>query len=202
MSQRTNTLYAKSGDVHIAYQIIGDGPLDLVFVMGWVSNLDAFWTHPSCAGFLRRLASFSRVIVFDKRGTGLSDRVTELPTLEQRMDDVRAVMDAAGSKRAALFGISEGAAMCILFAATYPERTAALAIYGGYARRLWAPDYPWGPTPADRNAFFDAIEQGWGGVVDLDSLAPSTIGDEAFRTGGPRISSSARVRVRHLPWRR
>ncbi len=177
----SETRYAKSGDVHIAYQVVGHGPLDLVFVMGWVSSIDWFWAEPRVARFLRRLASFSRLILFDKRGTGLSDRVAELPTLEQRMDDVRAVMDAANCGRAALFGISEGAAMCAVFAATYPERTAALAIYGGYAKRLWDPEYPWAPTPAERQQFFDAIEQGWGGVVDLDTLAPSTIGDEQFR---------------------
>lgn len=175
------TRYARSGDVHIAYQVVGEGPLDLVFVMGWVSSIDFFWAEPRVARFLKRLASFSRLILFDKRGTGLSDRVAELPTLEQRMDDVRAVMDAAGSERAALFGISEGAAMCALFAATYPERTAALVIYGGYAKRLWDPEYPWAPTPAERQRFFDAIEEGWGGVVDLDTLAPSSVGDEQFQ---------------------
>jgi pimeloyl-ACP methyl ester carboxylesterase/DNA-binding CsgD family transcriptional regulator len=174
------TQYAKSGDVSIAYQIVGDGPIDLVFVMGWVSHLDYFWEGPS-AGFLTRLASFSRLILFDKRGTGLSDRVAAMPSLEQRMDDVRAVMDAAGSKHAALFGISEGAAMCALFAATYPARTDALVMYGAYAKRLWDAAYPWAPTPADRQRFFDAIAQGWGGVVDLDTLAPSTVGDERFR---------------------
>jgi pimeloyl-ACP methyl ester carboxylesterase/DNA-binding CsgD family transcriptional regulator len=176
----SETRYARSGDVHIAYQVVGDGPLDLVFVMGWVSSIEWYWAEPRVARFLRRLASFSRLIIFDKRGTGLSDRVAELPTLEQRMDDVLAVMDAAGSERAALFGISEGAAMCALFAATYPRRTAALVIYGGYAKRLWDPEYPWAPTPAERQQFFDAIERGWGGVVDLDTLAPSVIGDEAF----------------------
>ena len=174
------THYAKSGDAHIAYQVIGGGPLDLVFVMGWVSHLDYFWEGPS-AGFLTRLASFARLILFDKRGTGLSDPVAAMPTLEQRMDDVRAVMDAAGSDRAALLGISEGAAMCALFAATYPERTAALVMYGAYAKRLWDPAYPWAPTPAERQWFFDAIEQGWVGVVDLDTLAPSTVDDERFR---------------------
>jgi pimeloyl-ACP methyl ester carboxylesterase/DNA-binding CsgD family transcriptional regulator len=181
VSAPPETKYARSGDVHIAYQVVGDGQLDLVFVMGWVSHLDYFWAEPRFTRFLKRLSSFSRLILFDKRGTGLSDRVTELPTLEQRMDDVRAVMDAAGSPRAALFGISEGAAMCALFAATYPERTAALAIYGGYARRTWTPDYPWAPKPEQRQEFFDAIAQGWGGVVDLDILAPSEFRDEAFR---------------------
>ena len=175
------TRYARSGDTHIAYQVIGSGPLDLVFVMGWVSSIDWYWAEPRVAHFLRRLAGFSRLILFDKRGTGLSDRVAELPTLEQRMDDVRAVMDAAGSSRAALFGISEGAAMCTLFAATYPERTAALAIYGGYAKREWAPEYPWAPTPEERQKFFNSIEGGWGGAVDLDTLAPSSAGDAAFR---------------------
>src|SRR5688572_13185958 len=137
------THYALSGDVNIAYQVIGQGPTDLVFVMSWVSNIDEFWTEPSFASFLQRLARFSRLIVFDKRGTGLSDRVDEknLPTLEQRMDDVRAVMDAAGSQKAALLGISEGAPMCSLFAATYPERTAALLMFGGYPRAMRAPDY-------------------------------------------------------------
>src|SRR6266576_2541383 len=140
------TLYARSGDVNIAYQVIGDGPIDLVYVMGWVSNLEAFWQEPSVARFFYRLASFSRVILFDKRGTGLSDRVPidRLPTIEQRMDDVRAVMDAAGSERAALFGASEGGVMCMVFAATYPERTSALVVYGSYARGLADDDYPWG----------------------------------------------------------
>src|SRR5574342_913221 len=138
------TKYARSGEVNIAYQIVGDGSRDLVFVMGWVSHLDYFWQEPTFARFLRRLASFARLILFDKRGTGLSDRVADLPTLEQRMDDVRAVMDAAGSERAALLGISEGGPMCALFAATSPGRTAALVGIGTYARRMWAPDYPIG----------------------------------------------------------
>ncbi|MDQ2654446.1 MAG: alpha/beta fold hydrolase, partial [Chloroflexota bacterium] len=172
----------RSGDTHIAYQVAGSGPLDLVFVMGWVSSIDWFWQEPRVGHFIRRLAGFSRLILFDKRGTGLSDRVAELPTLEQRMDDVRAVMDAVGSHRAALFGISEGAAMCALFAATYPERTAACILYGGYARRQWDPEYPWAPTPEERQEFFTAIERDWGGVVDLERLAPSAAGDEAFST--------------------
>ena len=117
------TRYARSGDISIAYQVLGEGPIDLVFVMGWVSHLDYFWREPSFARFLTRLASFSRLILFDKRGTGLSDRVNDLPTLEQRMDDVRAVMEAVGSERAALMGVSEGGPLCSLFAATYPERT-------------------------------------------------------------------------------
>ena len=173
--------YARSGNVNIAYQVVGDGPIDVVFVMGWVSHVEEFWTEPSFARFLTRLGSFSRLIVFDKRGTGLSDRVTELPTLEQRMDDVRAVMDAVGSTRAALLGVSEGGPLCSLFAATYPERTLALMMIGSYARRLWAPDYPWGPTEAQRDAFLREIEQEWGGPVGIDIRAPSRVNDPAFR---------------------
>ncbi len=175
------TRYARSDGLSIAYQVVGDGPFDLVFVMGWVSNIDMLWEGPS-ARFLERLASFSRLILFDKRGTGLSDRVTELPTIEQRMDDVRAVMDAAGSRRAALLGISEGAAMCACFAATFPERTTALAMYGAYAKRTWDPDYPWAPTVEQREEFFRAIQEGWGGVVDLETLAPGMVDDPAFRS--------------------
>ncbi len=172
-----------SGDVNIAYQVMGEGPLDLVFVMGWVSHLDYYWEEPLFARFLRRLASFSRLILFDKRGTGLSDRVAlhELPTLEQRMDDVRAVMDAAGSERAALMGVSEGGPMCLLFAATYPERTAALVLNGAYARRLWAEDYPFGERPEEYEAFLEDIRKNWGGPVGLERRAPSMIDDQRFR---------------------
>lgn len=176
------THYAKSGEVNIAYQVVGDGPTDLVFVPGWVSHVELSWESPSLARFLNRLASFSRLIFFDKRGTGMSDRVpaNELPTLEERMDDVRAVMDAVGSERASLFGISEGGPMCALFAATYPDRAASLIMYGSYARRLKDNDYPWGPDAETRQKFFDAIETGWGGVVDLGDLAPSVANDAEF----------------------
>jgi pimeloyl-ACP methyl ester carboxylesterase len=175
--------YARSGDVAIAYQVVGEGPLDLVFVMGWVSHLDYFWEEPLFARFLRRLASFSRLILFDKRGTGLSDRVPsdQLPTLEERMDDVRAVMDAVGSKRAALMGISEGGPLCALFAATYPERTAALVMFGTYARRIEAPDYPWAPSAEEHERFLEEVESGWGGPVGLAGRAPSLVDDERFR---------------------
>src|SRR5512132_855629 len=133
--RRAETRFARSGDAHIAYQVVGSGPLDLVYVPGWVSNVELNWGEPAYARFLTRLASFARLILFDKRGTGLSDRVhsAEPPTLEQRMDDVRAVLDAVGSERAALFGVSEGGSMCALFAATYPDRTVALIMYGSYA---------------------------------------------------------------------
>ncbi len=175
--------YARSGDVNIAYQVIGDAPLDLVFVMGWISHLEYFWTESSFARFLRRLATFARVILFDKRGTGLSDRVPldQLPTLEQRMDDVRAVMEAVGSERAVLCGVSEGGPMCSLFAATYPERTIALVMIGSYARRLRGAGYPWGPTVAERDVFLDEIRNHWGGPVGLEERAPSVAQDPAFR---------------------
>ena len=148
MTTMPTTKYAKSGDVHIAYQVVGDGAQNLVLVPGWVSHIEYAWEDPSLSHFLRRLASFSRLILLDRRGTGLSDRVNELPSLEQRMDDVRAVMDAAGVERAALFGLSEGGPMCLTFAATYPHRTSALVLYGTFARMLRAPDYPIG-VPAE-----------------------------------------------------
>jgi pimeloyl-ACP methyl ester carboxylesterase/DNA-binding winged helix-turn-helix (wHTH) protein len=177
------TRYARSGDVNIAYQVVGDGPLDLVFVMGWVSHLEYFWTEPSFAKFLRRLSSFSRLILFDKRGTGLSDRVPldGLPTLEQRMEDVRAVMDAVGSRRAALCGVSEGGAMAALFAATYPERTAALVMIGSYAKRIRDASYPFGPTEAQREEFLEEIREQWGGPVGLEERAPSMASNSEFR---------------------
>jgi pimeloyl-ACP methyl ester carboxylesterase len=146
MQVQPETRYARSGDVNIAYQVVGDGPFDIVFVPGFVTHLELAWKLSSFAPFLEELASFSRLIRFDKRGTGMSDRVSGAPTLETRMDDVRAVMDAAGSARAALFGLSEGAPMSLLFAATYPERTAALVLRSGFPRTMWAADYPWGRT--------------------------------------------------------
>jgi class 3 adenylate cyclase len=175
------TRYAKSGDVNIAYQVTGEGPFDLVYVPGWISNIELMWEEPAHARLLGRLASFSRLILFDKRGTGMSDPVAleRLPTLEQRMDDVRAVMDAAGSERAALFGSSEGGLMSVLFAATYPDRTHALVTHAIYAKRLWSPDYPWAPTPEARTAEIEATERTWGGGMDISALAPSA--DEAFR---------------------
>ncbi|MBI3647772.1 MAG: adenylate/guanylate cyclase domain-containing protein [Actinobacteria bacterium] len=176
------TRYAKSGDVHIAYQVVGDGPLDLVYVPGFVSNLEEAWEDPHCERFLRRLASFSRLILFDKRGTGLSDPVAiaDLPNLEQRMDDLRAVMDSAGSARAAVLGHSEGGVMSLLFAATYPERPVALITLGSFAKRIWSPDYPWAPTPEEREREYEEIERTWGQEVDIEYYAPSMAGDRAF----------------------
>jgi pimeloyl-ACP methyl ester carboxylesterase len=175
--------YARSGSVNIAYQLVGSGPIDLVFVMGWVSHLEYFWREPTFAAFLTRLASMARLILFDKRGTGLSDPVpvSQLPTLEERLDDVRAVMDAAGSERAVLLGISEGGPLCTLFAATYPERTEALVMIGSYARRLVDHDYPWGKTHEAHEAFCDTLLRDWGGPVGLDERAPSQIDNAAFR---------------------
>ncbi len=175
--------YARSGHVNIAYQVVGDGPVDLVFVMGWVSHLECFWSEPGFARFLTRLSGMARLILFDKRGTGLSDRVSEseLPTLEQRMDDVRAVMEAAGSDRAVLMGVSEGGPLCALFAATHPDRTAGLVMIGSYARRMRDAGYPWGVLPAERDRFCQTILDEWGGPVGLDVRAPSRLNDPAFR---------------------
>ena len=142
--------YARSGGVNIAYQVTGGGAIDLVLVPGFVSHLEVDWEEPRSAHFLDRLGSFARLIRFDKRGTGLSDRPGGLPDLETRMDDVRAVMDAVGSERAALFGYSEGGPMSVLFTATYPDRVSALVLYGSYAKRVDPDDdYPWAPTQAE-----------------------------------------------------
>jgi class 3 adenylate cyclase len=179
MATTPRTQYTKSGGLHIAYQVTGGGPLDLIVVPGFVSHLEHQWEHPWSARFFERLGSFSRLIRFDKRGTGLSDRVGGIPTLEQRMDDVRAVMDAVGSQRAALFGVSEGGPMSLLFAATYPLRISALVLYGCYARRSWAPDHPWGHTEEEWRAMIDTIEERWG--QGSDGRAPSASGDESYR---------------------
>ena len=171
-----DTHYARSGDLRIAYQVVGEGPIDLVFVPGFISHLDHYWDQPALAHFLNRLGSFSRLILFDKRGTGLSDRLGNLPSLEERMDDVRAVLDAVGSKRAALFGISEGGAMSVLFAATYPERTQSLILYGTYAHfHTWV-------LPPDRfEPFLEKIEQSWGTGASLSAFAPTKVTDERFK---------------------
>ena len=164
--------YARSGDVNIAYQVTGEGPFDLVLVPGFFSHLEIDWEHPEHALFLERLGSFARLIRFDKRGTGLSDRSVGLPDLEARMDDVRAVMDAAVSDRAALFGYSEGGPMIVLFAATYPERTRALVLHGSYAKRIRSDDYPWAPTWEQRLENAAAIERTWGENVELSTMIP------------------------------
>jgi pimeloyl-ACP methyl ester carboxylesterase len=173
-SAAPETVYAKSGEVNIAYQVVGDGPLDLVLVPGFISHLDLDWQGPGYAQMLDRLSSFARLIRFDKRGTGLSDRPGGLPDLESRMDDVRAVMDAVGSERAALMGYSEGGPLSMLFAATYPERTTSLVLYGTYAKRRDPDDdYPWCATWKERQAYADAVEQEWGAEADLGTMAPN-----------------------------
>lgn len=183
MNDIPETRYARSGDFHIAYQVVGNGPLDVVFVPGFVSHVEHAWDEPRLAYFYRRLASFSRLILFDKRGTGMSDPVPiqQLPTLEQRMDDVRAVMDAAGSERAALVGVSEGGPMNLLFAATHPDRTAAIVLAGTFARVAWASDYMFGTKPDVWHALLDRMEQGWGKGVLLSAFAPSLANDASAR---------------------
>jgi pimeloyl-ACP methyl ester carboxylesterase/class 3 adenylate cyclase len=188
------TDYAKSGDIHVAYQLLGGGPLNLVFVPGFVSHVEHFWEDPSLARFLRRLASFSRLVFFDKRGTGLSDRVSEawVPTLEERMDDVRAVMDAVGFERAAIFAPSDAGSMAILFAATYPERTTALVLWGTFAAGVEEPGYPWGAPPAQWDAMGERWREQWGRVVfALESFAPSKVGDEHYKEWFGRLERLA-----------
>lgn len=179
--------YAKSGTVHVAYQVLGTGPIDLVVVPGWVSNIDCFWEEPTMAQFLKRLASFSRLILFDKRGTGLSDRITFTPTLEERMDDVRAVMEAVHSDKAALLGYSEGGPMCVLFAATYPERTHSVIMIGSFARRLKAPGYPQGHSQTESEAFIQMIRSQWGSAVALETRAPGMAAEPNFRNWWARL---------------
>jgi class 3 adenylate cyclase/alpha-beta hydrolase superfamily lysophospholipase len=173
----SDTHYARSGDVRIAYQVVGKGPRDLIIVPGYISNLDHTWEEPGFAHLIKRLISHSRVILFDKRGTGLSDRPSgQPPTLEQRMDDVRAVMDAAQSERATLFGISEGGALSMLIAATYPERVPALVLYGSYGH------FPSWVLPPDKfDAFIDMIDREWGTGNSLHVFAPSKATDQRFR---------------------
>jgi pimeloyl-ACP methyl ester carboxylesterase/DNA-binding CsgD family transcriptional regulator len=176
--QTPTTRYAKSGEVRVAYQVIGHGPVDLVFVPGYISNLEIHWEDPGFARLLQRLGTFARVIQFDKRGTGLSDRVDthHLPNLETRMDDVRAVMDAAGSRRAVLLGASEGGPMSLLFAATYPERTRALILYGAYAHF-----HTWVMDKDALEQFIQGIENGWGTGASAQRFAPDAAKDERYR---------------------
>jgi class 3 adenylate cyclase len=180
--------------VSVAYQVTGDGPFDLVLVHGFFSHLELDWEHPDVARFFDRLGSFSRLIRFDKRGTGLSDRAVGMPDLETRMDDVRAVMDAAGSEQAALFGYSEGGPMSALFAATYPQRTRALVLYGSYAKRIRSDDYPWAPTREERLRVADEIEARWGEDVDLSTMIPGADAEMAAwfgRRGRASLSPAA-----------
>ncbi|UII19316.1 alpha/beta fold hydrolase [Fulvivirga ligni] len=178
---KPTTQYTKSGRISIAYQVFGSGTTDLVYIPGWVSNIDWMWSCPELVSFFIELGKMFRVVLFDKRGTGLSDRVVELSTIEERMDDIRAVMDAIGSQKAVLFGHSEGGSVSALFAATYPHRTIALITFGVFAKRRYSKDYPWAPTDEERQEVYDMIENRWGsGEMYLESLAPSKAKDKVF----------------------
>jgi class 3 adenylate cyclase/pimeloyl-ACP methyl ester carboxylesterase len=176
------TRYARSGDLHIAYQVVGDGPIDMVYVPSWISQVEHYWEEPGVARYFNRLAAFSRLIMFDRRGSGLSDPVLDAPTLEEQMDDVVAVMDAAGSERAAVFAQLEGGAMATLFAATHPERATALVLYEAMARMSWAPEYDWPPRREERRAY---VENGglvnWGDGSRILGLAPKSSQNPRFR---------------------
>jgi len=181
------TRYARSGDLSIAYQVFGEGPNDLVMVPGFVSHIELLWERPAAARMLRRMASFSRLILFDKREQGLSDRIGRPPTLEEAMDDVIAVMDAAGSESATLFGTSEGGPMTILAAAAHPERVRSLALYGTYAKMTRAPDHPEGVPEDVLERFGEVAVSSWGGPVTIDLWAPSMAGDASFAEWWARL---------------
>jgi class 3 adenylate cyclase len=176
-----DTRYAKSGDVHIAYQVVGDGPIDLVLIPGLFTHVEHQWEEPNFARFLERLASFSRLIIFDARGAGLSDRAAELPPMEEQMDDVLAVLEAAGSASAAFFGLSQAGPMAILFAASHPERTTALVLYATYAMPRRDDDYPWGRSAEWMADYGRLIDRDWGSGVFLSQVAPTRVADEPFR---------------------
>jgi class 3 adenylate cyclase/alpha-beta hydrolase superfamily lysophospholipase len=182
------TRYARSGELFIAYQVVGDGPRDLVYVPSWISQVEHYWEWPSIARYFNSLASFSRLILFDRRGSGLSDPVDRAPTLEEQMDDVVAVMEAAGSERAAVFAQLEGGAMATLFAATHPERTTALVLYEAMPRMSWAPDYDWALRPEAREA---ALTQPWGDGSRLVGLAPKAAADPRLRQWFARLERLA-----------
>jgi class 3 adenylate cyclase len=187
-----DTKYARSGDVHIAYQVFGEGELDVVLVNGFTTHVELVWEYEPARAVLEGLASFARVIAFDRRGSGLSDPVTEAPTLEERMDDVRAVMDAAGSERAALLGVSEGVTMSLLFAATYPERVSALVCSGGMARSTEADDYPWAaPVDALREAGLELVGPYWGQGAIIELAAPSHADDPEARAFFARMERAS-----------
>jgi len=190
---RPKTNYTKSGKLNIAYQVIGKGPINLVFVPGWVSNIDLMWDDPKMSDFLTKLTSFARLILFDKRGTGLSDRVSEVSTLEERMDDISSVMDAVDCEKAVLFGHSEGGTVSALFAATYPQRTVALVTFGIFAKRKHAVDYPWAPKDEDRNSFYQTIEEEWGNAekMALEWIMPSMADNKDYYEWFTRYLCSA-----------
>jgi len=174
--EHIQTRYAKNGDIHVAYQVFGEGDIDLVFIPGFISHIENYWEEPNFARWLRRLGSFSRVIMFDKQGTGLSDRGSELPELDVRMDDVRAVMDAEGVQRSVIFGISEGGSLATLFAASHPDRCQALILYGAFAQFS-----SWLPTQAAMKSLFDYIDSDWGSGESLQMFAPTMNDDSVFK---------------------
>ena len=176
------TRYAKSGDLFIAYQVLGSGPIDLIVAPPFMSHVEVNWESPARARFWRRLASFSRLVIFDRRGTGLSDRFSALASFDEMLDDILAVMEAIGSERAALLGAAEGGPICALFAATYPERTAALVLYGTFAKGTYSPDYPWAPTQDHHRLVVETYERKWGREpVGIGKISPSLYKDQAFR---------------------
>ena len=181
------TRYADSDGVSIAYQVHGDGPIDLVLVPGFVSQVELLWEEPTVARFLRRLSSFSRLLVFDKRGQGLSDRPGRPPTLEESMDDLRAVVEAAGFERPALLGISEGGPMSALYAATYPEQVAGLVLVGTFARMVETEGFPYGISDEQLDRWGSVVRRDWGGSVALDIWAPSRVGDGEFERWWARL---------------
>lgn len=197
MTVRPTTRYARSGDVSIAYQVVGEGPFDLVFVPGAVSHVDLIWDDPERAAFFGRLASFSRLIVLDKRGTGASDPAP-IADLETRIDDVRAVMDAAGSARAAVMGVSEGGPMSLLFAATHPERVAALVLYGSLPRFAWAPDFPWGQPLEEWRRELEQEVRDWGTVEGIRAYWPEATDEEAERLARSERLSASPSAYRHI----
>lgn len=173
--------YTKSGSINIAYQVFGSGSIDLVYIPGWVSNIDWMWACPELVDFFHELGKIARVILFDKRGTGLSDRVVELSTLEERMEDIKAVMEATNSQKAILFGHSEGGSVSALFSATYPNKVRALITFGIFAKRRYSKEYPWAPTDQERQKVYDMIENSWGsGQMNLETLVPSKANDPQF----------------------
>ena len=180
------TRYARSGDLHIAYQVVGEGPIDLVYVPSWISQVEHYWEEPVVAGYFERLASFSRLILFDRRGSGLSDPVPSAPTLEEQIDDVVAVMDAASSEQAAIFALLDGGAMAALFAATHPERTNALVLYEAMPRMSWAEDYPWAPRREEREARLRA-GMNWGDGSAVAALSPGAAENPRVRAWFARL---------------
>ena len=180
-----NTLYAKSGDVYVAYQVFGNGSIDLVLVPGWISNLDIAWNSPASANWLRRMGRFARVVIFDKRGTGLSDRGDSAPGMDERMDDIRAVMDAAGIQRAAVLGWSEGGSLAALFAASHPDRCQALVLQNAFAKFTFL-----FPTEYDLNVFFEYVREKWGTGSSYAKFSPSREGDQAYRSWWARRERS------------